>query len=126
MPEGRYPRPAAPAGSATVVPISAAQARPPGSSYCLVELLSVPVLVVKMEGRVYLFPPDILPLAPDLLPVDPSSLARMGAGVDITALFGSGLPAALAQAVLAARARHHAVLAGNGRRRRRTTGRDSS
>lgn len=101
--------------------MAAARARQPVSSYYLAKLLDVPVLVVRMDDRVYLFPPDVLPLAPDLLPTDPASLAQMGAGVDITMLFDPDLPEALAQAVLVTRAhgRRHKADNGSSRPRRR-------
>ena len=121
---GRDPLPAGSAELGTVVPMTAARARQPVSSYCLARLLDVPVLVVRMDERVYLFPPDVLPLAPDLLSTDPASLARTGAGVDITMLYDPDLSEALAQAVLVtrARARRHKGGDGSSRPRRRNAG----
>jgi hypothetical protein len=44
------------------------------------------VLVARMDGRVYLFPPEVLSEATGVLRTDPAGLAAAGAGVEVTAL----------------------------------------
>jgi hypothetical protein len=95
-----------PAPAGTVVPLAAARRScDPAASYGMVLLRDASVLLVSREDRVYLFPPEALSLAQDLLRSDPADLVRAGAGVDITALAASGRTGALAQAVAICRAR---------------------
>lgn len=42
------------------------------------------LLVARMDGRVFLFPPEVLSEATDALRTDPAGLAAAGAGVELT------------------------------------------
>jgi hypothetical protein len=90
----------------TVVPLVAARARKPAIGFRMLEVRGVSLLVVTVEGQVYLFPAELPAYAPDLLCSDPAGLAEAGAGVDVTALFGVGRAASMAQAVAIYRASH--------------------
>jgi hypothetical protein len=79
--------------------------RPPMTHYRMGDLLGQPVLIAKIDDREYLFPPEILSLAADLLTTDLVGLAEAGAGVEITPLSRLKSHSALAQVVRAARDR---------------------
>ncbi len=86
-----------------VVPL---RARKPAISFQMLEVRGVSLLVVTVGGQVYLFPAELPAYAPDLLCSDPAGLAEAGAGMDVTAFFGPGRAASMAQAVAIYRASH--------------------
>ena len=103
---GLSPHPASPVELGTVVPLAAARPRKPVIGYHLINLRGTFVLLVVTDaGQIYLFPPEILSLASDLLHGDMAGLVQEGGGVDVTALFAGGRTAALHQAIAICRAR---------------------
>ena len=103
---GLRPHPGSPVEPGTVVPLAAAWSRRPMVGYRLINMRDAFVLLaVTNAGQIYLFPPEILSLAPDLLQSDMAGLVQEGAGVDVTALFARGRTAALHQAIAICRAR---------------------
>lgn len=87
----------------TVVPL---RVRKPPIGFQMLEVRGVSLLLVTVEDQAYLFPAELPAYAPDLLCSDPVGLAEAGAGMDVTALFGPGRAAAMAQAVAIYRASH--------------------
>lgn len=104
---------------AVVVPLRVRPSRTPGAWFHLADLMYgrvQAVIVMPTAGGVYLFPLELLSLAPDLVVTDPASLVQAGAGVDVTMFFDTSCDDRLAQAVAICRARQQGDLSRSGSR----------
>ena len=114
---GQDPGPGSATPQGTPVPLRSPRHRVPNLWLHMANLApDVQALLVMVDDdRVYLFPPEVSSLAPELLGTDPARLAQAGAGVEITMFFDAHRAADLAQTV----ARCRAGRFGRGRRARR-------
>jgi hypothetical protein len=98
---GQDPDPGSAAPKGTPVPLRSPRHRVPNLWLHMANLAPdvQALLVMADDDRVYLFPPEVSSLAPDLLGTDPAGLAQAGAGVEITMFFDAHRAADLAQAI---------------------------